>query len=344
MNIYGLLRLVGKNRIPGFVKLLGLWGMHVTGRRSIGIFLDPVLACNLRCRMCLFSSESHRAEMKGMLDKRQLDSIDRGLFRHALKLQIGCGAEPTLYPSLEGIVERGKRAGIPYISLITNGQLIGKGKVSLERLVNAGLSEITISMHGTRKETYEYLMPGSDFSLLLELLKEIGRTKEKYPQFKARVNFTVNSMNVVDLEKDRFWKIWPEGVRPDIVQLRPVQNLGDSTWTDFDLTPLKERYDSTIGAIAEECRRQNIMCIVPEKEQLDEVATSQKGVEAIIEDYSYCYVSPKGAYKPDYDWNKDTFESYHRRHHTGRRLLRSVFSHSAGRDKKTTKKLNYTVK
>ena len=70
-------------------------------------------------------------------------------------------------PRLAEIIARGKNAGVPYISLITNGQLIASGKVSLPDLVKAGLNEITLSMHGTRQETYEHLMTGAKFSNLL---------------------------------------------------------------------------------------------------------------------------------------------------------------------------------
>lgn len=344
MNVYKLLKLSRLRNVPGWVKLLGLWGMYVGRRRCIGIFLDPVLACNLRCRMCLFSTEEHRRRMKGMLDETTLDRIEASLFPHALKLQIGCGAEPTLYGRLRDIVERGRRAGIPYISLVTNGQLIGSGKIDLMELAEAGLDELTLSMHGTRAETYEYLMPGARFDLLKALLDEVARVKGCFPGFKVRVNFTVNSLNIGDLEGSGFWDVWPKGVQPNIVQLRPVQNLGDSSWTDFDLTPLKERYDATFGAIIAECSRRGIICIAPERDQLDTVATPQSATEAAIEDFTYCYVAPGSTYKQDFNLATDTFRSYHRRHHTGRRLLRKALCGGSGRDKNVSKKLNYTIK
>lgn len=342
MDVYQLLKVFGK--VPGFVKLAGVWGMYVSRRRCIGIFLDPVLACNLRCRMCLFSTDAHRATMKGIITDAQLDRMQRVFFPHALKLQIGCGAEPTLYPRLRDIVERGKASGIANISLVTNGQLIGSGRVSLPELVRAGLSELTLSMHGTNKETYEYLMPGADFALLLKLIAEIARTKAEFPAFRVRINFTVNSMNLHDLEGDKFWSLWPEGVQPDVIQMRPVQNLGDSQWTDFDPRPLKEHYDTTFGAMAAECRSRGIVCIMPEKHQIDEVATPQGAVEALIEDFSYCYLSPDSAYKSDFDLTADTFRGYHRRHRTARRLFRAIFTHRDSRAKHVSKKLNYTVR
>ena len=345
MNIYSILKLASGSRVPGFVKILGLWAMHVTGRRYTGVFLDPVLACNLRCRMCFFSDDAKRATMHGIMDDAAFDSVAKALFPRALKLQIGCGAEPTLFNGLRRLVKRGADAGIPYISLITNGQLIADGKVNLMELAEAGLSEITLSMHGTQPDTYEYLMPGASYERLLKLTGIIGDVKRACPGFKVRVNFTVNSMNVTDLAGNDFWRVWPEGVLPDIVQLRPVQKLGESKWDDFDLSPLIEKYDSTIGNVVSQCREWGITCIAPTREQIDEVATPQSGVSALVEDLTYCYVSPTGCYKPDFDPATDNFDSYHRRKHTAWKLLKAAFTGNfSDRNRKVSKKLNYTVK
>jgi MoaA/NifB/PqqE/SkfB family radical SAM enzyme len=58
-NIYFLFKV---NRlIKSFrIKSLGIYFLHLFGKRYYGIFLDPVYACNLRCRMCYFSDEEKR--------------------------------------------------------------------------------------------------------------------------------------------------------------------------------------------------------------------------------------------------------------------------------------------
>lgn len=343
MNIYRLLRLAASTAMPAPLKLLGLLAMHLTGRRTIGIFIDPVLACNLRCRMCYFSDPVQRAGMHGIIADADLDRIGKALFRRALKLQIGCGAEPTLYKDLEGLVRRGRQSGIPYISLTTNGQLIAAGKVSLQSLVAAGLDEITISLHGTSKEIYEELMPGASYDRFVALVDMLAGIKTAYPKFRIRVNYTVNSLNVTDLADDRFWRLW-SAVQPDIVQLRPVQELGETSWKDFDMTRLKELYADTIGSVVGECRKRGIMCIAPSLGQLDTVSTDQDAVSATIEDVTYCYVGPRSCYKADFDIATDSYESYHRRVGTAMRLLRQAFSlNRGGRRRKVVKKLNYKV-
>ncbi len=158
LNIYKILKLAAGNNLPAPLRLFGLWGMHIARRRTIGIFIDPVLACNLRCKMCYFSDAEKRARMKGILSKHDLDRVEKALFKRALKLQIGCGAEPTLYPDLEDIVRRGKVSGIPYISLTTNGQLIAEGKVSLMQLAESGLNELTLSLHAHLTEYIAWIL------------------------------------------------------------------------------------------------------------------------------------------------------------------------------------------
>lgn len=332
------------NRVPTPFKILGIWVLHVFRRRLVGIYLDPVLACNLRCRMCYFSDAEQRKRYDGRrFETADIDKVEQAFFHRALKLQIGCGAEPTLYPELRDLIARGRKAGIPYISLTTNGQLIAMGRVNLLELVEAGLDEITLSAHGTRPETYEYLMPGADFSNFEKLIELLAKIKATYPKFKIRLNFTVNSLNVHDLAGNRFWQVW-QGVQPDIVQLRPVQRLGETAWTDFDLADLKTMYDETIGHVAAECRRRGIVCVAPEREQIERVTAEQDGFSTVMEDMTYCYISPRGCYRDGFDLETDTYEAYHRRMHSGRRLFRAIFSHAVSRKAIGSKKLNYTVK
>jgi len=344
MNIYKILQLAGNNRMPRFVKMLGLWAIHIAGRRHIGIFLDPVLGCNLRCRMCYFSNPERRAKLKGTISTEQLNLVENTFFKHALKLQIGCGAEPTLYKDLTDIVRRAKRQGIPNISLVTNGQLIANGHVDIAALTAAGIDEIIISMHGTGSDTYEYLMPGARYDNMVKLLGLLANVRKENPDFRVRINFTVNSMNIRDLEGDKFRRPWPEGFRPDVIQLRPVQNIGGTEWTDYDMTSLKEAYDSTIRNITEYCRANGITCIAPTKEQIDEVAGEQDGDSALIEDITYCYISPESTYKDDFELGKDSFKSYHRRKHTGQRLFAAAFRKTQDRSRHSSKKLNYKVR
>lgn len=344
MDVYRYVKLAVSGRMPDRVKLLGLLAFLVTGRRMAGVFLDPVLGCNLRCRMCHMSvPESSRVFRGQRMETAALQRVAAAFFPRALKLQIGCATEPTLYPHLGAIIASAKGYGVPYVSLTTNGKLIAQGRVSLLDLAEAGLDELTLSLHGTTRAIYEELMPGAKFDELLALSPIIAQAKERYPGLKLRVNYTINSLNILDLTPDRFWAIWPEGARPDIVQLRPVQNLGDTAWNDFDLTPLKTHYSATIGALRRDCQAAGIVCIAPDLGQIDEVATGQSQHSALIKEVTYCYVSPDSTYAEDFA-PTDTYGAYHRRKKTAWRLFRSIFQiRTKPQPRDSTKHLNYRV-
>ena len=78
--------------------------------------------------------------MHGILSEQDMETIAKALFHRALKLQIGCGAEPSLYK----IWYRSFRQqyNVPYISLTTNGNSGQRNNYSDGR---SGLDEITLS-------------------------------------------------------------------------------------------------------------------------------------------------------------------------------------------------------
>lgn len=98
-NIYNLFRIASRIRSQR-LKLLGIYFLHMTRQRYLGVFIDPILACNFRCRMCYFSDGEKRKTLKGSLAFQDIEAISKSLYHRALKLQIGCGAEPTLYKDL----------------------------------------------------------------------------------------------------------------------------------------------------------------------------------------------------------------------------------------------------
>lgn len=96
MKYYKLLKLnsfLKSNRI----KLLGLYVLYVMNRRYLAVHFDPVNACNLRCKMCYFTDKEYLKKTKGIFPVDDLPFLGKAFLRRALKFQIGCGKEPTLY-------------------------------------------------------------------------------------------------------------------------------------------------------------------------------------------------------------------------------------------------------
>lgn len=292
--------------------------------------------------MCYFSDEEKRKEMHGMLSIEEIETIAKALFHRALKLQIGCGAEPSLYKNLTEIVRLGKQYQVPYISLTTNGNLLTKEQ--LYEMAEAGLNEITLSTHGIRKETYEYLMTNGKYELFLQLLANLKEVKSHYPNFKIRVNYTMNEDNTEEL-KD-FWNVFGE-IPLDILQLRPVQEIGNSEYQNFSLTKISQRLDSVVTPLVEECKQRNIICMAPEQKNLETLEQEAPDKDKTFEELTYCYVSALSCWSEDFDFHTETFESYSRRKRMGMYILRKLFEKTDGKldkSKHVTRKMNYSVK
>lgn len=341
MDIYRLLKLFGKLKSPK-IKLFGLYVMHTTRRRYLGIYLDPVLSCNFRCKMCYFSDEEKRKKMHGTLSGEDTKAIAEALFHRALKLQIGCGAEPTLYKDITGIVRLGKKYSVPYISLTTNGNLLTKEQ--LHELAEAGLNEITLSTHGIRKETYEYLMTNGKYELFLQLLDNLKELKKNYPDFKIRINYTMNEDNTEEL-KD-FWKVFGD-IPLNILQLRPVQEIGNSEYQNFSLQRISELLDSVVTPLVETCKKRNIICIAPGRKNLESLEQEKPDMNKTFEELTYCHISARSCWNEDFNYRTETFESYCKRKKMGSYILKKIFEKTDGKTdkaKNVTRKMNYSVK
>jgi len=332
-NVYFLLKLNRYIRSPR-VKNLGIYFLHLTNKRYLGIFLDPVLACNLRCRMCYFSDPEKRKTMKGVFDKEDIVRLADALFHRALKLQIGCGAEPSLFAHNREIIRIAKEKKVPYISMTTNANLFSEE--DWWQLVEAGLDEVTLSVHGVTKESYEYFMEKAVFEKFHSALATLTEIKKKYPSFQIRLNYTVNKDNLDELQF--FFDVFGNYLF-DILQIRPIQQIGNTDYHDFSWKEIYEHYDFVIEKIKSECKEKGITCIAPAKNDL----IADENENSTVVESTYCYVSPKYVWKDDFNLKEDDYESYAKRTHLGRKLLANVFR-SKKSFEKSKKKLNYEIK
>lgn len=341
MNIYSILKIFTKIKSRR-LKLFGLWLMHMTGRRYIGIFLDPIMTCNLRCRMCYMSDPEKQPSIpnRGKMKDQTLNYIASTFFDRALKLQIGCATEPTLYKELPQIIHIAKKKNVPYISLTTNGQLLTED--SLTEMVEAGLNEITLSVHGLEKAVYEDMMIGARFEKLINLVESLKKIKEKYPNFKIRINYVMNQDNLWSLTK--LYDIL-NGLKLDILQLRPVQKLGNTSYDNFNIDVIKDNYDSIILPIKEKCKEDGTVCICPTKENLESLDEEFDPMVDYLEKITYYYINENGVNKEDFEWRNDSFKGYHHRKGTSKELWSSIWKWKGKADKKhSSRKLNYSIK
>ncbi len=334
MKYYFLLkinRIVQNHRI----KFLGLFLLYRLKRRYLAVHFDPVNACNLRCKMCYFSDEEFVKKLKGTFDKKELPRLGEVVLKQALKLQIGCGSEPTLYQDIDEIIKVAKNYGVPQISLTTNANLLTKDK--LLKWTESGLNEIIVSLHGVTEGTYNNFMQKADYQRFLQSLTYINEVKEVFPELSLRINYTFNEDNFDEL-KD-FFKVFGS-YRINKLQLRPISNLGNTSYQNFSMDKILPVYDQTLSLISDECKKRNISLIAASsKDHL----VSKKNKASLIYNYTYCYISPTDFWHEDFDWKEETYVEYARRKKISNELLRNIFTSSKKLEYLQTENLNYKI-
>ena len=109
--------------------------------------------CNDRCVFCL-DSDTHDGQMRDADEvKRQiLDGRKKGATRLILS-----GGEPTIHPRYVDFVKLGKMAGYRKVQTVTNGRLFSYPEF-LTACLDAGLNEITFSIHGPNARVHDALV------------------------------------------------------------------------------------------------------------------------------------------------------------------------------------------
>jgi MoaA/NifB/PqqE/SkfB family radical SAM enzyme len=282
--------------------------------------------------MCYFTDADYVKTLKGQFKDDELKQVAKTIFNRALKLQIGCGTEPTLYKNLVNIVALGKQYKVPYISLTTNANLLTEEKI--EALLKAGLNEFTISLHGVTKETYEGFMKKASYEKFHNAFKAFQKLKANY-NFKVRINYTFNKDNFYEL-KEMFNHF--DGKSFDILQIRPIQKIGNTEYNDFDISSLYNDYPSIISEIKNNCKTNNITLLAPGSIS----KLTNENQSSFIFDYTFCYISPNKFWKEGFNWREESFNNFSKKIRWNSTLFSNIFK-SKKELKSLSNRLNYEI-
>lgn len=331
MDVYKLLKLNRKIKNHR-IKFLGLYLLHKFNKRYLAVNLDPVMACNLRCKMCYFTDADYVKTLKGQFKEEDLELVAKAIFKRALKLQLGCGTEPTLYKNLPKLVELGKAYNVPYISITTNANLLTEEKI--EELLKAGLNEFTISLHGVYKASYEDFMKRGSYEKFQNAFKAFEKLKQSY-DFKVRINYTFNEDNFYEL-KDIFKFFSPKSF--DILQIRPIRKIGNTEYNNFDISSLAKDYPDLIQSLRTVSSENGITLLAPSN--IDQ--SSGQNESSFIFDYTFCYVSPNSFWKDGFNWRETSFNDFAKEIGWGKVLFSNIFR-SKSKLKSLSDRLNYEI-
>ncbi|WP_083634494.1 radical SAM protein [Saccharicrinis aurantiacus] len=252
--------------------------------------------------MCYFSNMEQRKKMKGIIPESDFAPIANTLFKKAFQVYIGCGAEPTTHRNFTSLVRLARQYNVPDIGIVTNGQLLTDDQI--RELIELKLSEITISCHGVKKDTYEHFMTTSKYDRFLSTLERINRFKEdansKFPEI--RINYTVNNKNLSELSN--FFNVF-EKYNIRTLQIRPVLNIGGK-YSDAIEQGQFDEYNQILADLKDYSSQNNIRLLA----NTTNVEFKKKNRDGKVADAVYTYIGPKTEEQLGNKWEEMTFKKY----------------------------------
>jgi MoaA/NifB/PqqE/SkfB family radical SAM enzyme len=158
--------------------------------------VESAIACNLRCVMCPWREITKDAQNRGLMSQEVWNAI-RPYLSEVRSVDFTGGGEPLLQPKLEEWIVEAKRAGCE-AGFLSNGLLLGKER--LQRILDAGIDWICVSMDGATPEMYNQIRVGSNFERVCENVARIADIRTgRIP--KTIINFVLMELNFHQVEE-----------------------------------------------------------------------------------------------------------------------------------------------
>ena len=117
------------------------------------VVLEITNSCNLKCPICFASANERYKFHPSMEEIKAMYQTIIDYVPHPICIQIS-GGEPTIRDDLPEIVRMGKRMGIDYIELNTNGVRFAEDPAFLKEVKEAGVESLYFSFDGIHSDIY----------------------------------------------------------------------------------------------------------------------------------------------------------------------------------------------
>ena len=164
-------------------------------RRWRLVQIESAIACNLSCVMCPWREITKNSENRGLMTQAVWDSI-RPYLPEIKSIDFTGGGEPLLQPKLPEWIAEANARGCE-TGFLSNGLLLKKDK--LQKILDAGVNWICISMDGADAEMYEKIRVGSNFKRVCENLGNIAKLRSGNRP-KTMINFVLMDLNFHQVE------------------------------------------------------------------------------------------------------------------------------------------------
>ena len=156
--------------------------------------------CNTNCRLCPVGL-GIKGPHKGFLEPLRFQKVIDEAREYLLNIAFADWGEPFLNPNIFNMIKYAEEKKI-MTHASTNLHLF-ENIADLKKLLDCGLSFLTISLHGVSQETYEAYQPNRNFELIAEKIRTLISLKKQLKRRKPVIDlaFAITKKNQHEIEK-----------------------------------------------------------------------------------------------------------------------------------------------
>lgn len=162
--------------------------------------------CNLNCKHCFFSD--HRNDP--CMSLREYSRLADELYKLGVYEVVITGGEPLLHPEVLGICKIFKKRMF-IIRLLSNGILLTPSMVN--KLINAGVSMIDVSLDGASPETHDTFRGTSCFNRIVENLEFVRNMRNEGRLARFGISTSLTKNNIYECED--IYQLMKDHICPD---------------------------------------------------------------------------------------------------------------------------------
>ena len=174
------------------------------------VLMDITEVCNLACVHCphpVFKQSEHYGAryLDPALNEKMVDEVARYGVGHTQYIRYASNGEPLVHPDAYDMIEHAVTHSGVFVTLTTNGTIMNERRT--QRLIEAGVHMVDVSIDAYRPETYARVRVGGDLSTtrmnVLRLLEWVKQGKAKTRVVVSFVEQPLNRSETTDFEQ--FW-------------------------------------------------------------------------------------------------------------------------------------------
>lgn len=199
--------------------------------------IETVSVCNARCTMCLTSQcQRERSLMTDAIFEEIADEL-KGYASDIKRVTIQGAGEPLLDKKLESRISHLKANQLAFVAFATNGSLMDEKRA--RSVLMSGVDEVSFSVDGVTKETYEAIRQGLSFDEVVANIESFVALRNELSRSTIiRLRMTVQNANQHELEP--FMAYWKKRLGPrDAAYAKVIHTWGNSQ----ELKERPEHYD-----------------------------------------------------------------------------------------------------